>query len=402
MAPNFVRKKLKNGITLLFEKRNLPIVSIGFAVRVGGINETPEEKGISHFIEHMVFKGTTNRTAEQIVGEIEKKGGILNAFTSELLTGFYCKIPNKNISFALDVLSDIIKNPLFDANELEKERKVIFEEIKMRKDNPQSYVFDRSHGILYAPPFGLDLAGRERNLLKINREKLLKRFKDAFCTENMILSVVGNTSLKRIEEFAEKTFTHSSKRIPCQKVIPKRGNVTEKRKGIGQANLIFAYPSPLASKKESYAAKVLLILMVGGMSSRLFKEIREKRNLAYSIAGHADMTNLFSNSKIYVGTSKENVSEVKKLILEEFRKVSTSVTEKELREVKEQFTGNWNISLEDSRDVMEGLMIWEAERGNAEEFYKFEKNIMGVKLDDVKKLARKVLREYSFFALVPE
>ncbi|MBU2496763.1 MAG: insulinase family protein, partial [Nanoarchaeota archaeon] len=151
--------------------------------------------------------------------------------------------------------------------------------------------------------------------------------------------------------------------------------------------------------KKSDAAKVLATLMAGGMSSRLFSEIREKRNLAYAVKGDSIITKDFAYNFIYVGTMKENVEQVKKLILEEFEKVAKNLSEKELKEVKEQLIGNFHISMEDSQTQMANLLFYEFE-GNAKDFYDFEKKIRKVKLEDVKKLAK--LKNYSFFALVPE
>ena len=145
MGFKFKRKILSNGLTLIFEKRNVPVVAIAFAVRNGGINELAEEKGISHFIEHMLYKGTPKRDAKQIGEAIERNGGELNGFTSEEITAFWCKMPSESIDVGLDVLCDMIKSPLFDKTELEKERKVIFEEIKMYKDNPRLHIFDEIH-----------------------------------------------------------------------------------------------------------------------------------------------------------------------------------------------------------------------------------------------------------------
>ena len=142
MKKNFKRKVLENGMTLLFEKRDLPVVSVVFAVRNGGANESSEEKGISHYIEHMLYKGTPSRDFKKIAEEIERNGGELNGFTSENVTAYYCKMPSKHFEVALGVLGDMVKNPLFDKKELEKERHVIFEEMKARLDVPGTYMFD--------------------------------------------------------------------------------------------------------------------------------------------------------------------------------------------------------------------------------------------------------------------
>ncbi len=173
----------------------------------------------------------------------------------------------------------------------------------------------------------------------------------------------------------------------------------EKRRGIDQANLVLAYHVPLADNNKCYAAKVLSVLMAGGMSSRLFEEIREKRNLAYAVKGDSSINKTFSYNFVYIGTIKENVEKVKKIILDEFEKVSKELNEKELSQVKEQIIGNYQISTEDSRSQMANLLLYEINT-NAKELYEFEKKIKAVKLSDVKKLAK--INKYSFFALVPE
>jgi len=399
MKPKFYRKVLKNGMTVIFEKRSVPVVSVAFAVRNGGINESSEEKGISHFIEHMLYKGTPTRNAKKIAEEIERNGGDLNGFTGELITAYWCKMPSKHLNVALDVLSDMVKNPLFDEKELEKERKVIFEEIKMYKDNPRLHIFDEIHRSLYGGSFGIPLIGTEKTMSSLIRKKLLNRFEEVYQPNNMILCVVGDADFDDIVGFAEKHFGKKKGKVPDFDIQKKNESKVEKRKGIDQANLVFAYHTPLSKDKKSHAAEVLNILMAGGMSSRLFGEIREKRNLAYSVKGDSSIHNNFSYSLVYVGTMKENVEKVEKLILEEFKKVSEGLSEKELEEVKEQVIGNHQISTEDSQNQMVSLLIHEID-GNAKTFYDFEKNIRAVKLKDVKDLAR--IKNYSFFALVPE
>ena len=397
----FHRKILKNGMTILFEKREIPIISVSFAVRNGGINENISEKGISHFIEHMLYKGTPKRNAKKIAEEIEKKGGDLNGFTSEEITAYWCKMPSKHFNIALDVLSDMVKNPLFDEKELEKERKVIFEEIKMYHDNPRLHIFDEIQKALYDGTMGMTLAGTYETMSSIDKNKIIEKFKQIYQPNNMILCIVGDADFNKIVEFAEKNFGDKKGKIPKQKFNLRNESKVEKRKGIDQANLVFAHHVPLAGNKKSFAALVLSTLMAGGMSSRLFSEIREKRNLAYAVKGDANINRDFAYNLIYIGTSKENVDIVKKIMLDEFKKVAQSLDKKELEQVKEQLIGNYYISMEDSQSQMVNLLAYEI-RNKAEDFYKFEKDISEVKLNDVKELAGDVSKKYSFFALVPE
>jgi predicted Zn-dependent peptidase len=398
MKFEFKRKVLSNGMTIIFEKRDLPIVSVAFAVRSGGINESEEEKGISHFIEHMLYKGTPTRNFKQIAEEIENNGGMLNGFTSEAVTAYWCKMPSKYLDVALDVLSDMIKNPLFDKKELEKERKVIFEEIKMYKDNPRLHIFDEIHKSLYEKPFGMSLGGTFDSLKSIGRKKILEKFKQIYQPNNLILAVVGDVDFNKIVKFAEKNFGKQKGKVPEFKIKLKNEVKIEKRKGIDQANLVFAHHVPLSNNKKSYAALVLNNLMAGGMSSRLFSEIREKRNLAYSVKGESNINKYFAFNLILVGTMKENVEKVKKIILDEFQKVTKSLEEKELQEIKNQIIGNYQISLEDSQIQMVNLLSHEID-GDAKTAYEFEQNISEVNLKDVRDLAN--IKDYSFFALVP-
>src|SRR3989344_4484988 len=387
MKPKFYRKVLKNGMVVILEKRELPIVSVAFAVRCGGINESAGEKGISHYIEHMLYKGTPTRNVKQIAEEIERKGGILNGFTDEAITAYWCKMPSKHLDTALDVLSDMVKNPLFEVKEMEKERKVIFEEIKMRRDNPMVYVFDEIHRFLYGAPFNIPLIGTHESMNSINRNKMLERFKKIYTPNNMILCVIGDADFDKIVSFAEKAFGKEKGEVPKYEIKTRNEIKIEKRKGLDQANLVLAYHSLLAGDKRSYAAEILNTLMAGGMSSRLFSEIREKRNMAYAVKAASSINKEFAYNLIYVGTTKENVEPVKKLIIEEFEKVAKSLSEKEFNEIKEQLVGNYYISSEDSQSQMMELLTAEI-NGKAEELYEYEKNIRNVKIADVKELAK--------------
>lgn len=393
------RKVLKNGMAVVFEQRKNGVVSVAFAVRFGGINETAENKGIAHFIEHMLYKGTPTRDSKKISEEIEKNGGELNGFTAEQITAFWCKMPSKHIDVALDVLSDMVKNPLFDEKEVEKERQVIFEEMKMYKDNPRMHVFDKVKSLLYKGDFSIPIIGTKESMMANTRERLKKLFDEIYVPENMILCVVGDTDFDKVCDFAEKNFEKIGKKINYPKVELANGQNIEKRKSIDQANLVFAYHVPTPDNEKHYAAEVLSVLMAGGMSSRLFSEIREKRNLAYAVKGDTASERDYSYNQIYVGTMGENVEKVKKLILEEFEKVAESLDEKELKQVKEQIVGNYLISQEDSQSVMVDLLTSEIV-GDAREADKFIDKINKVKLKDIKELAR--IKEYSFFALVPE
>ncbi len=398
---DFKKRILSNGMTIIFEKRNLPVVSVSFAVRNGGINENISEKGISHFIEHLLYKGTPTRNSRKIGEEIERRGGQINGFTDEEITAYWCKMPSKHLNVALEVLGDMIKNPKFDEKEIEKERQVIFEEIKMRKDTPQIYVFDEIQKTLYSGAMDISLIGNFKTMNLIDRKKILEKFKKVYTPNNLILCVIGDADFNELVKFAEKTFGNEKGKIPEQKFNLKNETKIEKRRGIDQANLIFAYHVPFGDDKKTYAASVLNALIADGFSSRLFNEIREKRNLAYAVKGGCEINKRFGYNFIYVGTTKDNIEKVRGLILKEFKKVAKNLKERELRDVKNQMIGQYEIGMEDSQSQMLNLLSYEI-ISDAENFYKYKDEIQKVKIEDVKKIAKSASEKFSFLALVPE
>jgi len=246
--PKFFRKKLENGMTVIFEQRkNSGVVSVAFAVKHGGVHENPPEKGISHFIEHLLYKGTKNRTSKQISEEIERNGGILNGFTEEEMTAYWCKMPSSKINVALNVLGDMVKNPLFDEKEINKERQVIFEEIKMIRDRPDRYSIDKIQNLLYKGNLGMDIIGTEETLKTFDKKKILEKFNQIYTPNNMFLCVVGDADFKLLCDFCEKSFKKTKNEIKEPEVIPSNSEKIEKRKGIDQASLIFAFHSPKAN-----------------------------------------------------------------------------------------------------------------------------------------------------------
>lgn len=397
MKQEFFKKKLENGMTVLFEKRNLPVTSISFTAKTGAIVENKQEKGISHFVEHLLFKGTKNRSSEQIAKDIEKRGGIINGFTDETITSYWVKIPAKHSEIGIKILSDIITNPLFCKEEIERERKVILEEIKLYHDNPMYYVKDRIKELLYNPPFGLPIIGSTENIMNISREDIIRYFNSRYKTENLIMCVVGNADFKKICEFAENNFSKQkfiASKIRITKKIP--SEVVETRKGLDQAHFVIGYHSPTFQQKEKYAYAIFLTHIAGGMSSTLFREIREKRGLAYAITPGMESTKQYGYSSIYVGTSKDKIREVKEIILKEFAKIK-KMSKRDLEETKEQIIGVRDIEREDSMKVMENLIMAESS-GRAEEYYEIEENISSVKLEEIKKIR---IKSFSSISLIP-
>lgn len=393
----FYKKKLDNGLMVLFEKRKGPVVSISSSVKFGAQYESEKIKGISHFIEHLVFKGTKNRSVEEIPKEIEGKGGILNAFTGEEITCYWNKMPYRYFSLGADVSRDLVLNPLFDKESLERERKVILEEIKMYHDNPSTHVLEKLKEMLYGKPFGLSIAGTHKTVEGLSRERVIDLFNNIYSTNNMVFSIVGNVDWEEVLEEAKK-FPKINKKINSIPIICKSGEIIEKRKGIDQAHEVLGFHMPKLNDNDRYAAEVFDSILGGGMSSRLFQEIREKRGLCYAIKSDLEQSKDYAYEMIYAGTIKEKVNEIKKLILKEIKKLK-SLKKQDFEEAKERLIGSREISLEKSDASMVGLLQEEI-AGNAKEFYEYEDKINSVKLNQVQNLSN--IKSYSFSALIPE
>ncbi len=396
----FIRKKLRNGMTVIMEKRELPVVACSISNRFGAGFEESKIKGIAHFIEHLVFTGTKTRTHEDISREIEKKGGILNAFTGNEITSFWFKLPSEHIFAGLDILSDLLINPTFQINKFEKEKKVIIEEIKMYHDDPARFVYDLIVENLYEKPFGEGIIGTTEKISRLKRDFVAGYFKENYASNNYVVTIVGNADFEKVCEYLEnkfKPFMGNKGEIEIKK---KHDFTIEERKGIDQVHFVFGAHAPLLTDKDYYALEVLNAYLADGMSSKLFLKIREERGLAYAVRGTINAERKYSYYSIYVGTRKDAISEVQKLILEGFSDIK-NMTSQEFEEIKEQLIGLRKISSEESARVMTELLFSEL-ASTAEEYYEHEKRIKAVSLEQVKNLAKKLVSEYSTAAIVPK
>jgi len=395
---NFQKTKLKNGMTIIHESRPLPVVSLSITNRFGGAYENSKIKGIAHVIEHLLFTGTKTRTHEQISREIEKKGGHLNAFTAQQVTSFWFKLPSEHIFSGLDILTDMLNNPAFPKEKFEKEKRVIIEEIKMYHDNPRMAAMEQIEKNLYDKPFGELIIGSKETVSAIDRNFLMEFYKQMYNPKNFIVTIVGKADFKKVCEYLEKNFasTKETPKLPPIKKLNKE--TTEERADQDQAHLVFAIHAPLPSDKKYYDLAVLDAYLANGMSSKLFLEIREKRGLAYAIKSDIDAETNYSHYTIYVGTTKEAIPKVKKLILQEFKNIE-NMTEKDLEEAKQRVIGLHKISKEESINVMNELMFSEL-TGKAEDYYEQEEKIQAVKLADVKAMAK--INKFSTAAIVPK
>jgi predicted Zn-dependent peptidase len=391
----FYKKKLKNGMTILFEKRDLPIISIALATRFGSGYEKEHEKGIAHFIEHMLFKGTQKRSSRQIIEEIDEKGGEYNAFTAKSVTSAWIRIPSKHLEFSIELLSDMFYNSQFNKEEMEKERGAIIEEINMYHDTPMRHVFEELNKLMFEKPFGLPALGSKESLNSFSREDLIKKYKENYFAENFVLVVVGKADFKEITALAEKYFSKSGKSKNNHLEIPKKksGHFNEEREGLDQTHLAFGLHFPSLSDKERYSAKIFSTIFAEGSASKIYQEVREKRGLAYAVLGMLDQESNYGQELIYIGTLKDRLEEVKKIILEEVKKMKEI---KDIEKTKQKLIDSKILEREDSRNVLQELLFEEIS-GNSEDYYNYEENLKKVKLVDVHKLANP--ENFSFVSL---
>lgn len=350
---------LKNGLRLVtVPMPHVESVTIMIAVGAGSRNETKKVNGLFHFIEHMAFKGTKKRPkALEITSEIAGVGGQFNAFTDKEITGYFVKLASKHTELAFDILSDMLKNSLFDEKEIEKEKGVIIEEINMYKDTPMRRVQEVFIRLLYGDnPMGWDIAGEKEGIRRIKREDFLTFQDKLYFPKNMAVVVAGKIDEEKIKTLTQKylgdfkkTGQKKTKVIkPCQEK-PKVKLVTKKTE---QAHFCLGVPGYAYSHKKRFPAGLLATILGGGMSSRLFEEIRDKRGLAYYVFAspefHTDSGYLFAQA----GVRLEEIEEAIKVVLEQYNNLARiKVSKKELTKAKEYLKGGMILGLEDSQRV---------------------------------------------------
>jgi len=394
----FRKERLKNGVNVLFERRNLPITSVLIATKAGAAHETADKKGIAHFAEHMPFKATHTRNTQELSSAIEKVGGILNAFTSDEITAFWCKIPSKHFSEGFEIISDLVQNPKFDGKDIEKEKNVILSEISRCHDDSPHYLFDKTKELLYGAPFGMPVLGSKKTVSGIKRGDFLK-WHGFYCPSNLSISVVGSVSFDDVKNAAkcfDKTKAHLE--LPKPVISRKSGNFMEKRHGLDQSHFTLGMHMPTLRDEKRYSSEIFNAILGEGMSSKLFREVREKRGLAYAVKSFLEQERSYGHTIVYAGIEKKNVKKVKDIVLKEIKSVGKT-TARELDDAKEQKIGNWELELESCDRTAVSLAIQEMTT-KAEDFYNYPEKISQVKLEDVRALAK--IKQYSLAVLVPK
>ncbi|WP_243371156.1 pitrilysin family protein [Geotalea sp. SG265] len=351
---------LENGIRVISETLpNLNSVSIGIWVANGSRHERRESNGVAHFIEHLLFKGTTRRTALDIAREIDSVGGILNAFTSREYVCYYAKVLDRFLPKAVDILTDIFTNSLFDPEEIEKERKVILQEISMVEDNPEDFIHDLFHQKFWKHhPLGMSILGDQQSVGGLTREKIVG-FKDRmYRAEDIIITAAGNVDHQELLDLLQRNLPHiadgNGREASSAPTHKKRIEAVER--DLEQVHMCLGIRGLSQNHPRRFDAFVMNTLLGGSMSSRLFQEVREKRGLAYSIysymASHADSGSLV----IYAGSAPDRHREVLELSLAELKRLKREpVPQVELDSAREQLKGNMILSLESSDNRMSKL-----------------------------------------------
>ena len=349
---------LENGLTIIGEE--IPYVksiSLGVWINVGSRIENEEISGVSHFIEHMLFKGTENRTSKQIASEIDNLGGQINAFTSKECTCYYVKLLDSHIDIGIDILSDMILNSKFNEEDINKERSVIIEELKMYEDSPEDLAYDLLTENIYAgDSLGMNIIGTEESLNKLGKNEILNYFEKYYVPNNAVIAISGNFEFSEIVKKIEEKFKNWENKdinIELKKAEFKSCFLT-KNKDTEQVNLAMSLEAvPLENEEEVYALAVINTVFGGSISSRLFQKIREEKGLVYSIYSSQSLYRKCGELGIFASMSNEHLEEVYNSIIEEISFMKENyLTDKEISESKEQLKGSYILGLESTSSRM--------------------------------------------------
>lgn len=350
-------EKLKCGTTLIMEKTDyVQSAALGIWVKAGACDETDEVSGVSHFIEHMMFKGTEKRTAREIAADVDKIGGMFNAFTGKEATCYYIKTLSSNIYQGAEILLDMITGSIFDPAEMDKERKVIYEEIKMVKDSPDDDVYDTiSELVSSGNPLGRSILGTPESLAGIDREKLTGYLNDKYARDSIVIAVAGNFDEDRIREMFEERLNalRVEKVTDNVHLLPYRQSFDVKVRDIEQTHICLATPGVALDDRKYYAFVLMNSIFGGSMSSRLFQNIREEKGLAYSVCSMNSFSSNWGFFSIYAGVAHDKAEDTLDAIryeLDMLRK--DGVTDEELSMAKEQMKSSYIFGLENINSRM--------------------------------------------------
>ena len=401
---NIRRQKLPNGLTIITEQmQHIRSASIGVWLQTGSRDEDAEWNGISHFIEHMVFKGTKHRTAEEIARQVDSIGGNMDAFTAKECICFNVKVLDEHVPTALDILSDLVLNPVFDAADIARERGVIMEEIKMDEDNPDYLVHEIfTQNFWKDHPLGKPILGTKETVKRFERPSVVDAYDHRFSPGNIIVSAAGNLNHDRFVELVTGHFKHMKPlkngnngfHSSAPKIVSRI--ILRNKKALEQVQLCLGVPAHPIAHEKRHAGYVLNTLLGGGMSSRLFQNIRERQGLAYSIYSDLNPYRDTGCLAVYAGTSLASASKVVQSVVGEFRKLKAEpVPEEELRRSKAQLKGSLMLSLESSTARMSNLARQEMYFDRFYDLDELIEKIEAVTAEDLTGLAKEFFKTES-------
>jgi predicted Zn-dependent peptidase len=337
---SFQNSKLTNGINVVtFNMPYVNSVSINIIVKVGSRYESEQESGISHFLEHMAFKGTKTRSAEKIAEEFDMIGGYFNAYTSREQTVYYSKVLNENFDKAIEILADILQNSVFDQVDIDKELNIIMQEMAGVNDNPDDLVYEKFYSLAFPnQSIGKSILGDAENLAKFQKQNFMNFLEKHYTSENIYISVAGNIEHEKVINFAEKYFLSFPSGLE-QKLVPAiySGGFKHTKKTLEQTSIALGFESvPYSNITEFYYTQILSVILGGGLSSRLFQIIREKLGLAYSVGSFNSSYYDSGVFSIYASTDHKNVTKLLNSLFIEIKKIQEHISEKELQRAKSQ------------------------------------------------------------------
>lgn len=349
---------LNNGLRVVYEKISfVKSISVGLWIENGSRNENSGSNGISHFIEHMMFKGTANRSSLEIVESIEDVGGQINAFTGKESTCFYIKALDSYLELSLDILSDMLFNSSFHTDDIEKEKGVIAEEIKMSEDSPEDVLSDLHCSAIWGDdPLSLPILGTVESISAFTREDIVDYVSSHYIPENSVISIAGNLDESKIRGLAEKYFgdwTCSNKKITCYSTPALLNSHLHKKKKLEQLHLCLGMPGIQTGHEDLYALLLMSNILGGGASSLLFQRIREQKGLCYSIYSYISAFKNTGVISIYTSLNPKCADIVLGLISEEIERfISQGISDEKLRKAKEQLKGSYMLGLENTSSRM--------------------------------------------------
>lgn len=371
-------------------------VAVGVWIGSGSRREVGPENGISHFLEHMLFKGTASRSAEQIAREVDSIGGHLDAFTAKELVSYNTKILDEHVPLAFDVISDLVLNPAMREEDIEKEKGVILEELKMEADNPEYVVHETFLNHFWqGHALGKPIIGTPKTIRGFHRDMLREYHSRVYQPPSILITAAGHVDHDVLARLAEERFGHLRPRtvISPDTVPATRADITLKKKRIQQVHVCMGVPSYSVAHDRRYACYLLNTVLGGGMSSRLFQNIRERQGLAYSVFSELNLFRDTGCLAVYAGTSKENTNRVVQSVLGEFRRLKDElIPAEELRRAKDHLKGSLMLSLESTSSRMANLARQEMYFGRFFSLDELLESIEAVAAEEIQQIAQATLQ----------